>query len=471
MKLNSVPPKEGYTWIRQGIWLFKQNPLGFLMLVFMYVFVAQLAVLVPVIGIFAVLLLTPTLSVGFMTACRQAIQKERIRPSVYVVALQSSPLIRKRILQLGLVYAALILALSYGGRTEIVEAVRDIAAKAKQGRLEPEEMPSRIGVSMKLGIKLIERLRSTVGEGSVFEVRLADAATPPARCCAVASWSARSAQSATTASPARDAAGATHVTHVTHRPPPRTDGLATGFPSLDRELPDGGWPRGALTELLCDHTGIGELALMLPALARLTAALKQHKPETVVHFAAVAYIAESIAKPDAYYRINVEGTLSLLRAMQDAGVKRIVFSSSCATYGVVSDIITEETPQAPINPYGRSKMMAEQVIRDVGRVAGIESVILRYFNAAGSDPELEIGERHDPEPHVIPLAIRGAIDGGFVFTINGDDFPTPDGTCVRDYVHVCDLAEAHLKHEEDVMMPLVARLPQPRAPLFAQWCV
>lgn len=113
MKLNSVAPKEGYTWIRQGIWLFKQNPLGFLMLVFMYVFVAQLAVLVPVIGVFAVLLLTPTLSVGFMTACRQAIQKERIRPSVYVLALQSSPLIRKRILQLGLVYAALILALSF----------------------------------------------------------------------------------------------------------------------------------------------------------------------------------------------------------------------------------------------------------------------------------------------------------------------------------------------------------------------
>jgi len=113
MKLNSVTPKEGYTWIRQGIWLFKQNPLGFLMLVFMYIFAAQLAVLVPVIGIFAVLLLTPTLSVGFMTACRLAIQKERIRPSVYVIALQSTPLIRKRILQLGLVYAALILALSF----------------------------------------------------------------------------------------------------------------------------------------------------------------------------------------------------------------------------------------------------------------------------------------------------------------------------------------------------------------------
>ena len=113
MKLNSVPPKEGYTWIRQGIWLFKQNPLGFLMLVFMYVFVAQLAVIIPVVGVFAVLLLTPTLSVGFMTACRQASQKERIRPMVYLVALQSGVLIRKRMMQLGLVYAALILLMSF----------------------------------------------------------------------------------------------------------------------------------------------------------------------------------------------------------------------------------------------------------------------------------------------------------------------------------------------------------------------
>ena len=113
MKLNYVAPKEGYTWIRQGIWLFKQNPLGFLMLVFMYVFAAQLAVIIPVIGVFAVLLLTPTLSVGFMTACRQAIQKERIKPSVYIAALKSSPIVRKRILQLGLVYAAMIVLLSF----------------------------------------------------------------------------------------------------------------------------------------------------------------------------------------------------------------------------------------------------------------------------------------------------------------------------------------------------------------------
>jgi hypothetical protein len=113
MKLNSVAPKEGYTWIRQGIWLFKQNPLGFLMLVFMYVFAAQLAVIIPVIGVFSVLILTPTLSVGFMTACRQAIQKERIKPMVYLIALQSSSIIRKRILQLGLVYAGMILLLSF----------------------------------------------------------------------------------------------------------------------------------------------------------------------------------------------------------------------------------------------------------------------------------------------------------------------------------------------------------------------
>ena len=113
MKLNYVAPKEGYTWIRQGIWLFKQNPLGFLMLVFMYVFAAQLAVIIPVIGVFAVLLLTPTLSVGFMTACRQAIQKERIKPSVYIAALKTGPIVRKRILQLGLVYAAMIVLLSF----------------------------------------------------------------------------------------------------------------------------------------------------------------------------------------------------------------------------------------------------------------------------------------------------------------------------------------------------------------------
>lgn len=179
--------------------------------------------------------------------------------------------------------------------------------------------------------------------------------------------------------------------------------------------------------------------------AALTRALKAAKPDAVAHFAAVAYIAESNEKPELYYRINVAGTLSLLEAMREAGVKRLVFSSSCATYGVQPGTITEDTPQNPINPYGASKLMAERIIRDVGAAHGIESVILRYFNAAGGDPELEIGERHDPEPHVIPLALKGALDPDFTFTINGEDFDTPDGTCVRDYVHVNDLASAHLK--------------------------
>lgn len=179
--------------------------------------------------------------------------------------------------------------------------------------------------------------------------------------------------------------------------------------------------------------------------AVLTRALKAARPDAVAHFAALAYIAESNEKPDLYYRVNVAGTLSLLEAMREAGVKRLVFSSSCATYGVQPGTITEDTPQNPINPYGASKLMAERIIRDIGKAYGIESVILRYFNAAGGDPELEIGERHDPEPHVIPLALKGALDPDFIFTINGEDFDTPDGTCVRDYVHVNDLASAHLK--------------------------
>lgn len=177
----------------------------------------------------------------------------------------------------------------------------------------------------------------------------------------------------------------------------------------------------------------------------LTRALKAARPDAVAHFAAVAYIAESNEQPGLYYRINVAGTLSLLEAMREAGVRRLVFSSSCATYGVQPGTITEETPQNPINPYGASKLMAERIIRDFGAAYGIESVILRYFNAGGGDPDLEIGERHEPEPHVIPLALKGARDPNFTFTINGDDFATPDGTCVRDYVHVNDLASAHLK--------------------------
>lgn len=177
----------------------------------------------------------------------------------------------------------------------------------------------------------------------------------------------------------------------------------------------------------------------------LSNALHRVKPDAVAHFAAFAYVAESMAAPEIYYRNNVRGTMSLLDAMVETGVQQMVFSSSCATYGLSDALITEETPQNPINPYGETKLICEKMIRDYGDAHGIRSTLLRYFNAAGCDPDGETGERHDPEPHVIPLAIRGAMDGTFTFNILGGDYDTPDGTCVRDYVHVSDLADAHLR--------------------------
>lgn len=177
----------------------------------------------------------------------------------------------------------------------------------------------------------------------------------------------------------------------------------------------------------------------------LTASLQRVQPDAVAHFAALAYVAESMAEPERYYRNNVGGTMNLLDAMLAADVKQMVFSSSCATYGISDELITEQTPQNPINPYGETKRICENMIRDYGDSHSIRSVILRYFNAAGCDPEGDTGERHDPEPHVIPLAIRGAMDGTFTFNILGGDYDTPDGTCVRDYVHVSDLADAHAK--------------------------
>lgn len=177
----------------------------------------------------------------------------------------------------------------------------------------------------------------------------------------------------------------------------------------------------------------------------LEKSLNQVRPDAVAHFAAFAYVAESMGNPGLYYRNNVSGTLSLLDAMRATDVSQLVFSSSCATYGISDELITENTPQNPINPYGETKKICEQMIRDYGHAHGLRSVILRYFNAAGCDPAGETGERHDPEPHVIPLAIRGAMDGTFTFNILGNDYDTPDGTCVRDYVHVSDLADAHAR--------------------------
>lgn len=177
----------------------------------------------------------------------------------------------------------------------------------------------------------------------------------------------------------------------------------------------------------------------------LAAVFARRRPAAVIHFAALAYVAESVADPAAYYRNNVVGTLTLLDAMRAAGVGELVMSSSCATYGAAGEgPVTEETPQRPVSPYGASKLMAERLLADYGAAYGLKSIALRFFNAAGADPDGEVGEEHDPEPHLIPLALDAAAGVRPDIVINGDDYDTPDGTCVRDYVHVSDLVDAHV---------------------------
>jgi UDP-glucose-4-epimerase GalE len=173
-------------------------------------------------------------------------------------------------------------------------------------------------------------------------------------------------------------------------------------------------------------------------------AFVRYRPDAVMHFAALAYVGESVSDPARYYRNNVAGSLALLEAMREAGIKRLVFSSSCATYGVpAAQPITENCVQAPVNPYGHTKLVVERMLDAFDRAYGFPYVCLRYFNAAGADPAGDIGEEHLPETHLIPLAIETAQGGKAVLTVFGNDYPTPDGTCVRDYVHVQDLAQAH----------------------------
>ena len=179
--------------------------------------------------------------------------------------------------------------------------------------------------------------------------------------------------------------------------------------------------------------------------ASLDAAIRRFRPQAAIHFAAHAYIAESIVNPAKYYRTNAAGMLTLLEALRDGDVGRLVLSSTCAVYGVPETLpITEATPTEPINPYGRSKLMAEQLLADFGRSYGLRWLALRYFNAAGDDPDGEIGEDHDPQTRLVPLALNAAATGR-PLTIHGTDYPTPDGTCIRDYIHVVDLADAHLR--------------------------
>jgi UDP-glucose 4-epimerase len=178
---------------------------------------------------------------------------------------------------------------------------------------------------------------------------------------------------------------------------------------------------------------------------RLRAVLEEHRIEAVMHFAAFALVGESMSDPARYYRNNVAAGLSLLEAMRAAGVKRIVFSSTTATYGTPQvQPISEDTPQMPINPYGFTKLCFERMLDDYARAYGWAAAALRYFNAAGASADGQLGEDHDPETHLIPLVLQVALGQRNEVVIFGDDYPTPDGTCVRDYVHVEDLATAHL---------------------------
>jgi len=179
--------------------------------------------------------------------------------------------------------------------------------------------------------------------------------------------------------------------------------------------------------------------------ARLDAVLQRHRPIAIMHFASLIAVGESVADPSIYYDNNVVGSLSLLEAARRNGVDRFVFSSTAAVYGVPeSSPIREDAPKAPINPYGVTKRAIEHALEDYGRAYGLGWAALRYFNAAGADPDGEIGENHQPETHAIPLAIQAALGQRETFSVFGEDYPTPDGTAVRDYIHVADLAEAHV---------------------------
>jgi len=168
--------------------------------------------------------------------------------------------------------------------------------------------------------------------------------------------------------------------------------------------------------------------------------------DAVMHFAAHAYVGESVENPRKYFRNNVLGALSLLNSALDADIRRFVFSSTCAVYGIPKQIpITEQTPREPVNPYGASKLFFENALEAYSRAYGLRSVRLRYFNAAGADEGGEIGELHDPETHLIPLALAASTGNGSELQIYGSDYPTPDGTCLRDYIHVSDLADAHVR--------------------------
>jgi len=216
-----------------------------------------------------------------------------------------------------------------------------------------------------------------------------------------------------------------------------------------RELRDMEIPCVVLDDLSRGHRELaGDVELIVGDVgntALVRRIVREHRVDAVMHFAAYAYVGESVAEPLTYYRNNVAATVGLLDALVESDVRMLVFSSTCATYGLPETTpILETQPQRPINPYGATKLMVERVLQDVDRAHGIRSVVFRYFNAAGAHPSGAIGEWHVPETHLIPLALQAAagLRGGV--EIYGVDYPTPDGTCIRDYIHVGDLAQAHV---------------------------
>ena len=232
-------------------------------------------------------------------------------------------------------------------------------------------------------------------------------------------------------------------------------------------LRDAGYPVAVLDNLsrgFADAVGTAPVFVGdIRSATDLDACFSGHDVGLVMHFAALAYVGESVLEPELYYQNNLVGTLNLLAAMRRHGLTRIVFSSTCATYGEPRQLPIPEThPQSPINPYGRTKLMIEQALIDYGTAYGFESVSLRYFNAAGCDPLGRAGERHDPETHLIPLVLdealrvkRGGDPAESKLTVFGSDFPTPDGSCVRDYIHVADLCRAHLFAAKRLMTSVV----------------
>lgn len=217
-------------------------------------------------------------------------------------------------------------------------------------------------------------------------------------------------------------------------------------------LQDAGYEVVILDNLVYGHRELVETVLKVELIEGdignrelLDQIFKSREFAAVMHFAAYAYVGESVSHPAKYYRNNVVGTLTLLEAMCDAGIKNFVFSSTCATYGVPEQIpVVENQRQQPINPYGMTKLMVEHILSDFDHAYGLKSVRFRYFNAAGADPQGRLGEDHSPETHILPLVLLTAMGKRESISIFGTDYDTADGTCIRDYIHVTDLAQAHV---------------------------